>query len=138
MTTLYRAANDDSQSDTTSFAETLQTAELYRSNPGFGGAALWAVEAPGSSDRAVLDLVDADESEPTDEDDDRSDAYRALSAVVGRRLDIYSGELHDLVPRYSQDIRDAGYSWVLVPETYPAGTTTWIHVADAVLDMTAL
>jgi hypothetical protein len=136
MTTLCRAAGTDSQSDSTSFAETLQTAELYRANPGFGGSTLWTVEAPSSSDRTVLDLVDADESDPTDEDDDRDDAYRALSAALDRRVDAYSGLLDVLVPQHAYELAEAGYDWVLVPESYPAGTTTWVYVGSAALEMT--
>jgi hypothetical protein len=40
----YRAADDDYVQQGVAFAESPAAAELYRDNPGFGGASLWRAE----------------------------------------------------------------------------------------------
>ena len=112
MKTLYRAAADDLLTDCGAFAETLETARVYLDNPGFGGARLWETQVDESSAK-VLDLRGHDT------------AY--VAELVGAR-DPGSIGVDEYVPRVSYELRGLGWEWVLVDESHPAGTTTWIWV----------
>lgn len=57
VVTLWRAAQDDYVSDTTSFARRREDAEAYLDNPGFGGASLFRTRVRTTGD-AVLNLYD--------------------------------------------------------------------------------
>ena len=57
---LWRAANDDYISDSASFAECRESAELYLNNPGFGGSTLYYAEVEISE---YLDLTGSDAME---------------------------------------------------------------------------
>jgi hypothetical protein len=110
--TLWRAADDATWSDCASFATTRATAEMYRrANPGFGGARLYRADVEVDESR-VLDLTD--------------DAARKLAAIG---LCAYDGlGVDEYVPRVAYELREAGYDWVTVRESYPADSTTWIFV----------
>lgn len=111
---LYRAAKDDIVTDCASFAETLETARLYADNPGFGGCNLYrcALETDGLR---ILDL--------TEEDDPTAVAAEAIGHD-------HPGSIgaDEYVPSISYQLRDAGYHWVRVCESYPADSITWIWV----------
>jgi len=125
--TLWRAADDDSISDSACFAETVETARLYL-DPGFAG------QAPAMGGRMVgfggrrlyRAEVTIDPSRVLDVADVR-DATGAIADVIGVR---HPGaiEADDYAPRVSYEIREAGYDWVRVQECYPADTITWIFV----------
>lgn len=121
MTTLYRAADDDHISDCASFAQSRETAELYRRNPGFGGARLWT--ATVGPEHRVLDLTGRD-------------AMERLIDLVG--IDMGAIGVDEMVPRVCGALCDAGWDWVLVDESYPEDTVTWIWVGEGrdMLDLT--
>ena len=113
--TLWRAANDDYVSQGYSFAESREIAELYLDNPGFGGDKLWQAVAQFKRSQ-VIDLTDAD------------------TAEVAARLDMEDPGaigLDEWLPR-DQDaidkLREEGFLWVLVRESYPEKATTWIWI----------
>jgi len=116
MMTLWRAANDDSISDCASFSTTRGAAEAYLSNPGFGGRTLYRAEVEIDAAK-VLDLIDCD------------DAIERLCDVTGKA---HPGAIDadEWAPRISYEIRDAGYEWVRVLESYPSETETWIFVGS--------
>jgi len=116
--TLYRAADDDTWSDCASFATSLETARLYLDNAGFGGSRLWKTTVV-VDDAKVLDLSSLDDEHAID----------ALREATGHQPPGATSP-DQLVPRWSYDLREAGYEWVLVNETYPAGTVTWVYVGD--------
>lgn len=109
---LYRAADDDYISDTASFAETREAAEVYRANPGYGGSTLWMVDV---EPQHVLDLVD------------ERDPVRTVARLIGAPHPNAIGA-DEYVPRVSDRIAAAGYEWVRVRESYPADTITWIWI----------
>ncbi|HEY3498030.1 MAG TPA: hypothetical protein VGK73_25200 [Polyangiaceae bacterium] len=111
---LFRAADSDSIGDCASFAETLETARAYLSNPGFGGRSLYSAECE-IDDSSVLDLVDA------------TDPVAVIAETIGKAHPGAIGA-DEYAPRVSYEIRDAGYDWVRVSESFPAGTVTWIFV----------
>jgi hypothetical protein len=114
--TLYRAADDDSWSDCAAFAETLATARAYLDNPGFGGARLWSTDVEIDMSR-VLDVVGA------------ADATGTISDAIGQSHPGAIGA-DEYAPRVSYEIREAGYDWVRVAESFPANTVTWIFVGS--------
>lgn len=110
MPTLYRAADDDYLDTGYSFAETLETAREYLDNPGFGGATLYTVEATGE----VLDL--------------RGMTVAAVADRFGM-ADPGAIGVDEWIPRTQSALtqaQDEGYSWILVDESFPVSTTTWI------------
>lgn len=109
---LYRAADDDIITDTASFAETLETARAYLSNPGFGGRSLWVAEVDPQN---VLDLTTED------------DPVQALADAIDARHPGAIGA-DEWVHHVAGEIAAAGYEWVRVCESYPADTITWIWV----------
>ena len=115
---LWRAANDDYVSDSCSFAETREAAELYLDNPGFGGSVLYTAEVEIAE---YLDLTDADGME-------------RLQAVLGSDHDFGAIGIDELVPRVAARLCAAGVQWVKVCESYPADTMTWIYVGGGLGD----
>lgn len=118
MTTLYRAANDDSIEQGISFAESRETAEQYLDNPGFGGAVIYSAE----TDEEALDLCGLTVAESAD--------------LLGCS-DPGSIGVDEWLPRTVaalDAVREQGYCWALVSESYPAGTTTWIWCGTALDD----
>lgn len=111
---LFRAADDDSISDCASFATSLETARAYLDNPGFGGRSIYQADCQ-IDDSRVLDLTDAD------------DATGVIAETIGKSHPGAIGA-DEYAPRVSYEIRDAGYDWVRVRESYPADTVTWIFV----------
>lgn len=112
--TLWRAAKDDSIGDCASFAESEETARHYLDNPGYGGAHLYRAEIEIDMTR-VLDVSD------------ESDATGAIADAIGHPHPGAIGA-DEYAPRVAEDIRDAGYDWVRVRESYPEDTITWIVV----------
>ena len=113
MVTLYRAAKDDYVDQGYSFTADREVAEIYRTNPGYGGATIYCADVD-PEDAQILDL-------------------RGCSwGDVERRLDVAVPEgigLDEWIPRDPEILdaaRDAGYLWILVDESYPAEATTWI------------
>jgi hypothetical protein len=113
--TLWRAADDDYIGDSASFAESREVAELYLDNPSFGGARLYRAEVEAHD---VLDLT----SDGAERLRDALGSEPRFGGAVG---------LDEIVPRIAEDLRDAGYQWVRVPESYPAGTVTWVYVGGS-------
>ena len=115
---LWRAAKDDYVSDSCSFAETREAAELYMNNPGFGGNTLWTADVEICE---YLDLTEAD-------------AMERLQAVLGSDHDFGAIGIDELVPRLAHRLCEAGVQWVKVCESYPADSTTWIYVGGGLGD----
>ena len=118
---LYRAANDDIITDCAAFAETPEAAKVYLDNPGYGGAHLYRADVD-IAEAELLDLVDCDN--PVGE----------IGRVTGLG-DPGAIGVDEWVPRISYDLREAGFNWVRVNESYPAGTVTWIYVGSGDIDM---
>ena len=111
---LYRAADTDYvPTDSCSFAESLEAAQHYLDNPGYGGSTLWVAE---------VDVVDDDVLDLTGDD-----ANELLGDIVD--VDRYGAiGIDELVPRIADKLCDAGIQWVRVIESYPEDTITWIYV----------
>ena len=118
MTTLYRAADDDSlPTGCAAFAEAREVAEAYLANPGYGGATLWAAEVEIDEAR-VLDIYDS------------ADPVAALCEASGLAHPGAVGA-DEWVPR-DVALQDALYTrgihWVRVRESHPADAVTWLWV----------
>jgi hypothetical protein len=118
---LYRAAEDDIIVDCASFATSLEVARSYLDNPGFGGRNLYVADVEIDPE-TVLDLYGA------------SDPVAKIMEVTGHEHPGAIGA-DEWVPRISYDLRDAGYQWVRVRESFPADSETWIFVGDDDPDM---
>jgi hypothetical protein len=119
--TLYRAAQDDIlPPDCASFAESLETARAYLDNPGFGGASLYRTDVE-VVEGSVLDLTDPRNLLDVD-GFDTSDLDDALQLGADVWLPMYGAA--------QERLRAAGYQWVLVRESFPAGTVTWIWIGS--------
>ena len=114
--TLYRAADSYYIDTGTSFAETLEAAECYLANPGFGGAGLWSTTVPSGT--YVLDLRGLSVC----------DAAAQLGCSDPGAIGI--DEWLPREPTALTAIRAMGAMWALVSESYPGGTT-WIYCGDA-------
>lgn len=112
--TLWRAADDDMIIDTASFAASRAAAEAYLNNGPFGGKTLYRarVEIEPS---ALLDLFES------------ADPVAEIVAATGLP---HPGAINadEWVPRIGAELQDAGYEWVRVRDTYPAGSETWTFV----------
>ena len=115
---LWRAANDDYISDSCSFAETRESAELYLDNPGFGGSTLYTAEVEIGE---YLDLTG-------------SDAMEILQTTLGSDHDFGAIGIDELVPRIASRLCEAGVQWVKVCESYPEDSITWIYVGGGLGD----
>ena len=109
---LYRAADSDYvPTDSCSFAESIEAAEHYLNNPGYGGSTLWVTEVDADD---VLDLTG-------------DDAEELLNDVVD--VERYGAiGIDELIPRIAEQLCKAGIQWVRVNESYPEDTITWIYV----------
>lgn len=115
--TLYRAADDDIVVGCASFAEDLESARAYLSNPGFGGRTLYSATVD-VDDGCLLDLTAA--GDPIAILMDRAGIERHPGAIGA----------DEWAPRISYELREAGVEWVRVRESYPADTITWIFVGQ--------
>lgn len=110
MTTLYRAAEDDYIDTGYSFAETEETARLYLDNPGFGGRNIYSCKATGKR----LDLTGMSVAEAAAELDMDDPGAIGVDEWIPRTVTAL------------ETAQERGYSWILVDESYPRGTVTWI------------
>lgn len=115
---LYRAAADDYISDTASFATDLENAKAYQDNPNFGGENLFKTKVSVEKSK-VLDLASINHDK----------ARRKMIKIIGH--DPGAIGIDEQVPRSGQDFQDAGYDWVIVPESYPEDTETWVWVGPS-------
>lgn len=109
---LWRAADDDHISDSASFSEDRAAAEAYLFNRGFGGKILYY------SDVCPVNVLDLTKGEPIER----------LMHVLDSDTDWGAIGADELVPRLAFKLRDKGYQWVKVHESYPVNTITWIYV----------
>jgi uncharacterized protein YukE len=126
MTTLHRAT-DGYVGRGSCWAESLDVAQMYQDNPGYGGANLVTCEADG----AVLDLVGS------------RNPWQDLAEALCGDLDRSADELVDLwtgsyayvyeVWQERKDVRNAlaaTYNWVRHDqETFPEGVVVWVKVS---------
>lgn len=113
MKILWRAADDDYVQQGTSFASRRSVAELYLDNPGYGGSVLY---------RTFVDLTEQPALDMTGWT--WSDVRKVLGVKTPRGIGI-----DEWLPRDSEmldRIRDLGYLWAKVDESYPRGSVTWI------------
>ena len=116
---LYRASKYATlPADCASFAEDIETARAYLDNPGFGGALLLRTKVERDDDR-ILNL--ADENYPEER----------LADLCDVPLDTLMGGVETAIPasiELQECLREHGYDWVLVPESYPEDTVTWLWI----------
>jgi hypothetical protein len=111
--TLFRAAKDDYVDTGYSFATSRATAESYLDNPGFGGAKLYRTRITyGESE--FIDLTGVSVSE------------LAKELGMGHPGAIGVDEWIPRTPKVLDALRDMGFLWALVLESFPEETTTWI------------
>lgn len=128
MKTIYRAADDDSATMDTSFAERLEDAQAYLNNPGFGGAQVWRFEVE-IEDENLLDFTV----------DERA-AWRRIAQVLGKSIeqveDGGQGIVHPFFDNATMDelesLAEAGIMWVRYEDSYPAGCITMRYIGDDV------
>ena len=116
--TLWRAANDDYVDTGYSFAETRDVAEAYLDNPGFGGAQLFRTRLSVEPDQ-ILDWTGM--------------TLRRAARAVGLS-DPGAIGLDEWLPRTPaalDALREQGFLWVLVAESFPYDTTTWIWLGTS-------
>lgn len=119
--TLWRAAQDDYVDTGYSFAESRQTAEAYLDNPGFGGARIYIATIETEDDQ-VIDLTDKDTGDVADMLDVQHPGAIGLDEWLPRS------------PRVLDSLRERGYLWARVAESYPAESTTWIWLGTGADD----
>lgn len=113
MLVLWRAADDDYVDQGYSFTPDLEAAQAYLDNPGYGGAYLWqAVVDPVEEE--TLDWRDMSVGEAVHELGFRDPGATNLDEWLPR------------TPAALDALRDLGYLWVRITETYPANTETWL------------
>lgn len=119
--TLYRASDeDDVNHDSTSFSEDRAVAEFYLNNPGYGGENIYRTKVKIDNKR-VLDFTDVE------------DPVKTLASFLGEEMPNGRG-IDELVPIFNGELRNKGIHWVLVPESNPSGTVTWIHIGGGADD----
>jgi hypothetical protein len=120
VVTLWRAAEDDYISDTASFARQRDDAEAYLDNPSFGGANLFRTKVRTTED-AVLNLYDE----------------RDAVTLLADRFDLqHPGAIgvDEWIPRDVQlqdALREAGYDWVIVRDSFPEDAETWLWIGPS-------
>ena len=115
--TLYRAANDDYISQGFSFATSRATAQAYLDNPGFGGATIFRTRIYVTEE--VIDLT--------------SWSVRKLAHHLGFS-DPGAIGIDEWLPRTPdalQALREEGFLWALVSESFPRDTITWIWLGTS-------
>ena len=118
---LWRAANDDYVDTGYSFAEKRSIAEAYLNNPGFGGDSIYRAKVE-FDDGQVLDLTE------------KSVGQVAKMLGVQHPGAIGLDEWLPRSPQLLERLRDAGSLWVLVKESFPSNTTTWIWIGTGADD----
>lgn len=119
--TLWRAANDDYVDTGYSFAERRSIAEAYLDNPGFGGANIYRARCEIIEDQ-VLDLTDSSVDDVVRLFDIQHPGAIGLDEWLPR------------TPRVLDGLREKGNLWVIVAESFPPNTTTWIWVGTGADD----
>lgn len=113
--TLWRAANDDYVNTGYSFAESRWISELYMDIPGFGGSHLYRCKVTVDPE-TVLDLTKSSASEVAESLGTYDPGAIGLEEWIPRS------------PAVMDALREQGYLWALVLESYPENTTTWIWI----------
>lgn len=117
--TLWRAADDDYVTDAASFARNRADAETYFDNPGYGGSLLWQTQVQVDPD-LVLNLYE--EQDPV--------------SFVAELLDVHHPGaigIEEWIPmtvEVQEGLRDAGYEWVVVRDSFPQGAETWLWIGS--------
>lgn len=116
--TLYRAAAAETlAADCTAFAAELEAARAYLDNPGYGGAALYRAHIETDT-AAILDL--SAERDP-------------VATLVERCGCAHPGAIgaDEWIPSdvaLQDALRAEGIDWVIVRESYPAESVTWLWI----------
>ena len=118
---LYRAANDAIVMQGTSFASLKSSAREYLDNLGFGGSTLYVAEIEVDSE-TVLDARGMDVDAVAEMLGMASPGAIGVDEWIGRSV------------AAQEAARAAGYLWVIVDESYPVDTTTWIWVGESTDD----
>lgn len=134
-TTLYRAADDDYLSRGYSLTADREVAETYTDNPGFGGSTIWTCEA--ADDAAILDMRGLDgerQIEALEEALEGHDDAAALARVCDERYPLCE-TIHAGRAVYLLDALAERYDWILLDESYPEQTTTWLYLERAEVEL---
>ena len=129
---LYRAAADDVIVDTASFSPDRAVAESYLGNDpsaGFGGM----LASPSAAKRKLF--VAAPE---IDEDQlldlfENPQAIKKLERILGYRLRSQD-EIVNALNTDADKIREAGFRWARVEDSWPEGAETWTYFDDVEID----
>ena len=116
--TLWRASNDDYVDTGYSFAETRAVAEAYLDDPGFGGAQIFRTRISVRPEQ-VLDWTDMTTRR----------AARALGIQDPGAIGL--DEWLPRTPRALDSLREQGFLWVMLAESFPHDTTTWIWLGTS-------
>lgn len=111
--TLFRAAKDDYVDTGYSFATSRETAEAYLDNPGFGGDTVYRARIT-YEESELVDLTGVSVGE------------LAQALGMGHPGAIGVDEWIPRTPKVLDALRDMGFLWALVLESFPEETTTWI------------
>ena len=111
--TLFRAAKDDYVDQGYSFATSRAIAEAYLDNPGFGGTKIFRARVVYEADQ-LIDLTGV------------SVGKLAKELGLGHPGAIGVDEWIPRTPKALDALRDMGFLWALVLESFPEETTTWI------------
>ena len=114
---LWRVADDDYIPDAASFARERVDAEAYFDNPGYGGASLWRAVADVPED-AVLNLYDEQDAVGwlAEEYDLQNPGAINVEEWIPRDPDLQAL------------LRDDGYDWVVVRDSFPENAETWLWI----------
>lgn len=115
--TLWRAADDDYVPDAASFARDRDDAEAYFDNPGYGGATLWRTKVR-TTEEAVLNLYD--ERDPI--------GFLVEEYDLSNPGAINVEEWIPMDPDLQTTLREDGYDWIVVRDSFPEGAETWIWI----------
>ncbi len=117
--TLYRAAKDDYVDEGYAFSTSRKAAEAYLDNPGFGGSRLFKTRLALEPER-VADLRGRGAGEVA-----KKLGLKDPGAVT---TDVYVTHLANGHVRRA--LMREGFEWVIVDETYPEGTDTWVRLGQ--------
>jgi hypothetical protein len=120
--TLYRASDYDTLPfGCAAFTEEIEVAKLYIDNPGFGGKNIYRTEVTVDEDK-VLNLYNEDKPE------------KRLANLVDMDVWQFQGNADVAICadiKIQDQLRDQGYEWVLVLESYPQTTMTWLWIGPS-------
>jgi len=117
---LWRAADDDYVPDAASFSAQRSDAEAYLDNRGFGGARLWRASVV-VSDARVLNLYE--QRDPV--------SYLSEELELQHPGAVGVEEWIPMDPSVQDALRERGFDWVIVRDSFPENAETWLWIGQA-------